>query len=194
MTNLEIRNNDKHSERASSEAERTIEKKKCGGKNSRSKLRSRNIFRDECAFCHENGHWRKDCPNAQKRDVKKLAAANMVRKYEDFNYSLSITPATYVVSSSERILDIGATYHLCPKRWFTDFRHLESGVVVMGNDQLCCTMGIRTIRLKKFDGMIIYVLALKKNPISMGALEAKGYRVTIKNDTIKFTYGVMVIL
>ena len=60
MTSLEIRNNDKNSERASYETlvsrDWAIEKKKKrGGKNSRSKSRSRNIARDECAFCHEKG-------------------------------------------------------------------------------------------------------------------------------------------
>ena len=148
LTSLEIRNNDKNSERASSEAlvsrDWAIEKKnKCGGKNSRSKSKSRNIVRDECAFCHEKVHWRKDYPKAQKRDGKKPAAANMARKDENSDYSLSITPAAYVASSSEWILDTRATYHLCPiKEWFTDFRNLESGAVVMGNDQPCRTMGI----------------------------------------------------
>ena len=67
----------------------------------------------------------------------------MARKDEGSDYSLSITLAAYVASSSELILDTGATYHLCPiKEWFTDFRNLESGAVVMGNDQPCRTMGI----------------------------------------------------
>ncbi|KAH9679174.1 CCHC-type domain-containing protein [Citrus sinensis] len=165
LTSLEIRNNDKNFERASSEAlvsrDWVMEKqKKRGGKNSRSKSRSRNIARDECAFCHEKGHWRKDCPKAQKRDWKKPAAANMARKDEDSDYSLSITPAAYVASSSEWILDTGATYHLCHiKEWFTDFRNLESGAVVMGNDQ-----------------------------------PSKGYKVTIEDGIMEFTHGAMVIL
>ncbi|KAH9717217.1 hypothetical protein KPL71_021741 [Citrus sinensis] len=143
LTNLEIQNNNKNSERASCEAlvsrDWAMEKKKkCGGKNSRSKSRSRNIARDECAFFHEKGHWRKDCPKAQKRDEKKPAVANMARKDEDSDYSLSITPAAYVASSSEWILDTGATYHLCPiKELFTDFSELKSGAVMMGNDQPC---------------------------------------------------------
>ncbi|KAH9726578.1 Integrase catalytic domain-containing protein [Citrus sinensis] len=177
LTNLEIRNNDKNSERAS------------------------NIARDECAFCHEKGHWRKDCPKAQKRDVKKTPAANMARKDEGSDYSLSITPATYVASLSEWILDTGATYHLCPiKEWFTNFRNLKSGVVVMGNDQPCRTMGIGTIRLKMFDGMVRelkevrFVPALKKNLISVGASEAKGYKVTIEDGIMKFTHRAIVIL
>lgn len=148
LTNLEIQNNDKNSKRASSEAlvsrDWAMErKKKRGGKNSRSKSRSRNIARDECVFCHEKGHWRKDCPKAQKRDGKKPAAANMTRKDEDSDYSRSITPVAYVASSSEWILDTGATYHLCHiKEWFTNFHNLESGTVVMRNDQLYRMIGI----------------------------------------------------
>ncbi|KAH9688421.1 hypothetical protein KPL70_015118 [Citrus sinensis] len=206
LTSLEIRNNDKNSKRVSSEdlvsRDWAMKKqKKRGGKNSRSKSRSRNIARDECAFCHEKGHWRKDCPKAQKRDGKKPAVANMARKDEGSDYSLSITPTAYVASSSEWILDTGATYHLCPiKEWFIDFRNLESGAVVMGNDQPCCTMGIGTIRLKIFDGMVRelkevrFVPTLKKNIISVGALEAKGYKVTIEDGIMKFTHGAMVIL
>ena len=119
LTNLVIRNNNKNSERASFEPlvsrDWAMEKKKKGGgKNSRSKLRSINIAQDECAFCHEKGHWRKDCPKAQKRDEKKPAVANMAWKDEDSDYSLSITSVVYVASSSEWILDNGATYHLCP--------------------------------------------------------------------------------
>ncbi|KAH9685877.1 Integrase catalytic domain-containing protein [Citrus sinensis] len=159
LTNLKIRNNDKNSERSSSEA------------------------------------------LAQKRDKKKPVVANMVRKDEDSDYLLSITPATYVASLSEWILDTGATYHLCPiKEWFTDFRNLESGAVVMGNDQPCRTMGIGTIWFKMYNGMVKelkevrYVPTLKKNLISMGVLEAKGYKVIIENGTMKFAYRAMVIL
>ncbi|KAH9668753.1 retrovirus-related pol polyprotein from transposon TNT 1-94-like protein [Citrus sinensis] len=206
LTSLEIRNNDKNSERASSEAlvsrDWAMEKqKKRGGKNSRSKSRSRNIARDECAFCHEKGHSRKDCPKAQKRDEKKPAAANMARKDENSDYSLSITPTAYVASSSEWIVDTGATYHLCHiKEWFTNFRNLESGAVMMGNNQPCRTMRIGTIQLKMFDGMVRelkevrFVPEIKKNLISVGALEAKGYKVTIEDGTMKFTHGAMVIL
>ena len=65
----------------------------------------------------------------------------------------------------------------------------------MGNDQPCCTMGISTVRLKLFDGLVRelkevrFVPALKKNLISVGALEAKGYKVIIEDDTMKFTHG-----
>ena len=50
-----------------------------------------------------------------------------------------------------------------------------------------------------FDGMVRelkdvrYISTLKKNLIYMGALAVKGYKITIKNNTIKFTHGVMMI-
>lgn len=71
---------------------------------------------------------------------------------------------------------------------------------MMGNDLLCRTKGIGTIQLKMFDGMVRelkevkFVPALKKNLISVGALKAKGYKVTIEDGTMKFTYRAMVIL
>ena len=71
---------------------------------------------------------------------------------------------------------------------------------MMGNDKSCHTMRIGTIWLKIFDGMIRelkevkYVQTLKKNLISIGALKVKGYKLTIEDDTIKFTHRVMVIL
>ena len=83
---------------------------------------------------------------------------------------------------------------------FTDLCELESGAAMMGNDQPCGTMGIGTIRLKMFDGMIRelkevrFVPGLKKNLIYVGALEAKAYKVTIEDGTMKFTHGAMVIL
>ena len=81
-----------------------------------------------------------------------------------------------------------------------DFCNLEFDAVMMGNDQLCRIMGIGTIQLKMFDGIVrelkevIYVLVLKKKLIFVGVLEAKGYKVTIKDGTIKFTYRAIVIL
>ena len=85
LTNLKIRNNDENSKRVSPEVLVSKDwsmkkKKKRGGKNSRSKSRRKNIARDECAFCHKNGHCRKDCLKAQKSNEKKPAAANMTRK------------------------------------------------------------------------------------------------------------------
>ena len=57
-------------------------------------------------------------------------------------------------------------------------------------------MGIGTIQLKIFNGIVRelkevrYVSALKKNLTFVSALEAKGYKVTIEDGTMEFTYRV----
>lgn len=49
----------------------------------------------------------------------------------------------YVVSLREWVLNTREIYHLCPVReWFTNFHNLESGTVMMGNDQSYCTKEI----------------------------------------------------
>ncbi|KAG6395494.1 hypothetical protein SASPL_146139 [Salvia splendens] len=70
---------------------------------------------------------------------------------------------------------------MCPIReWFFDFEELNGGLVYMGNDSPCKTVGICSIKLRNQDGStrilkdVRYVPQLKKNPISLGALESKG--------------------
>ena len=66
---------------------------------------------------------------------------------------------------------------MCPIReWFFEFQELDGGVVYMGNDN----PGICSIKLRNHDGStrifrdVRYVPKLKKNLISLGALESKG--------------------
>ena len=59
---------------------------------------------------------------------------------------------------------------------------------------------IGTIRIKMFDGEIRdltkvrYVPQTKKNSISIGAVESKGLKVTLKNGILKVTKGSMVVM
>jgi len=70
----------------------------------------------------------------------------------------------------------------------------------MSDDHLCKVEGIGTVRLKMFDGMVRelkevrYVPQLKKNLISVGALETLGRVVSIRNGVLKMTKGSMVVM
>ena len=59
-------------------------------------------------------------------------------------------------------------------------------------------VGIGTVRIKMFDGVVRdltdvrYVPQMKKNIISVGAMESKGLKVTLDNGILKFTKGSLV--
>ena len=110
-----------------------------------------------------------------------------------------VSPSTS--HSDEWILDSGCTYHMCPiKEWFFNFEEIDGGVVYMGNDNPCKTVGIGSIKLQNHDGSIRilkdvrYVPKLKKNLISLGALESKGLVVTMRDGILKATSGALVML
>jgi len=60
--------------------------------------------------------------------------------------------------------------------------------------------GLGTIQIKMFDGMVQelkevrYIPQLKRNLISVGALETLGLEVLIKDGVLKMTKGSMVVL
>jgi len=90
---------------------------------------------------------------------------------------------------------------VCPNRdWFSSFEKLEGCSVVMGDDHPCTMEGVGTIQIKMFDVMVRelkevrYVPQLKKNLISVEALETLGLVVSIKNGVPKMTKGSMVVL
>ena len=70
----------------------------------------------------------------------------------------------------------------------------------MGNDSVCKTVGIGNIRMRMFDGQlrtltnVRYVLDLKKNFLSLGALEARGYKFSGADKGIKVIKGSTMIL
>ena len=70
----------------------------------------------------------------------------------------------------------------------------------MGDDHPCDIEGIGTVRIKMFDGIVRelkevrYVPQLKRNLISVGALETLDLVVSIRDGVLKMTKGSMVIM
>ncbi|KAL5573220.1 hypothetical protein UlMin_022817 [Ulmus minor] len=75
------------------------------------------------------------------------------------------------------ILDSGCTFHMCPTRdWFKEYREIDGGKVLMGNNVACQIIGIGNISIRMFDGSVKilsgvrHVPNLHQNLISIGSL------------------------
>ena len=62
---------------------------------------------------------------------------------------------------------------------------------ITGDDHLCKVEGIGTVRIKMFEGMawelkeVRYVTQVKKNLISVGALEALSHAISVRDSVLK---------
>ncbi|KAG8499853.1 hypothetical protein CXB51_006283 [Gossypium anomalum] len=184
----ETRKKDKRDHRDTTAEVLTVRGHSHSNKSGRSGKSKGRPVKDECAFCREKGHWKKNCPKLQKG--KTISNACVAEHDEESDFSL--VGMAMACHTDEWILDSGCTYHMCPnKDWFFTLKELEDGVVLMGNDSACKTMGVGTVQLKNHDGSIQvltdvrYVPSLKKNLISLGALESKGLTITLRDGLLK---------
>ena len=88
-------------------------------------------------------------------------------------------------------LDSGCTYHMCPqKELFFKFEEVDGEVVYMGSGDVSYITGMSSIQWRNHDGSIRvltnvrYVPKLKKNLISLGALESKGLVAIIRDGVL----------
>ncbi|KAH0633493.1 hypothetical protein KY284_036279 [Solanum tuberosum] len=139
-------------------------------KNGRSKSRSR-LNKDECAFCREKGHWKKDCPKLKskaKPNNGKTVMDSNVADCDDSNYSLV---TTYLSKSSNVwLIDSSCSYHMSPNRdKFVDLQEGECGVIHTANNNY----------LTAYD---------------VGALESKGFKVIADNGVMRIYSSALVVM
>nr|GEV05732.1 retrovirus-related Pol polyprotein from transposon TNT 1-94 [Tanacetum cinerariifolium] len=151
--------------------------KKGTDKRWRSKSRQR-LSKDECAFCHEKGHWKRDCPRLKTKDNhykgKSVAEAN-VTKCDNKELDLSLATSSSRNASETWLLD--SVY-----------------------ETPLTTHGVGFVRLQNDNGIIMtlkgvcYLPKLKKNLISVGTLESKGFEKRAKDGVMKIISGVLVVM
>lgn len=63
--------------------------------------------------------------------------------------------AAGILTNSKWVVDSGCTYHMCPdKHLRVNYKPFNGGEVMIGNNSMCKEIGLGTIRLKMFNGMI----------------------------------------
>ena len=110
-------------------------------------------------------------------------------------FSLSVTtPNVSYSDNAEWIIDTGAIYHVCWNRaWFSSFEKLDGCYMVMGDNHPCNIEAVGTVCIKMDDGIVRelnearYVPQLKRNLISVGALEALGLMISVRDGVLKLS-------
>ena len=157
----------------------------------------------ECAFCHEERHWKKICPKLKKKDKgKSMSNACVIERGGDSSdYEFCMVGHQTITGFDEWILDSGFTYHMCPhKEWFFKFEEVNGGVVYMGSGDVSYITKMGSIRLRNHDESIRvltdvrYIPKLKKNFISLGALESKGLIMIIRDGVLNVISDALLVM
>ncbi|KAE8667838.1 hypothetical protein F3Y22_tig00112368pilonHSYRG00011 [Hibiscus syriacus] len=145
---------------------------KHGGSKSRSK---KNL---KCYNCGKKGHLKKDCWSLNKNSNPQGNTANT----SDDGDALCCEALTTVKGRKRYadiwLIDSGATYHMTSRReWFHHYEPVSGGSVYSCNDYALEIIGVGTIKLKMYDGIIKvvrdvrHVKGLKKNLLSYRFLD-----------------------
>ena len=90
---------------------------------------------------------------------------------------------------------------MTPKKdWFDTYKPFNGGMVQMGNDSTCPVIGIGTVKIKMFDGVVRvlgnvrHVPDFRKNLISLGVLDDLGYSYSSKGGIMKITKCALMVM
>uniref|UniRef100_A0A2N9GJC7 Integrase catalytic domain-containing protein n=1 Tax=Fagus sylvatica TaxID=28930 RepID=A0A2N9GJC7_FAGSY len=127
-------------------------------------------------------------------------SVNVVADLESDGDMLSVSSSTDGLNNSW-LLDSACSFHVTPHRnWFDTYRSINCGSVRMGNDATCTIIGMGTIKIKMSDGVVRtleevrHIPDMRKNLISLGTLDSKGYSYKSENGIMKVSKGAMVVM
>lgn len=175
------------------------------GKNKGEKSRSssRPLAEKKCFKCGERGHFKVNCPN--KKVVWEKNKNNNTRKVQEkqevgYAFEEGDNDDCYSVTcerefSSMWILDSDCSYHMCPnKKWFTTYRSTEGGIVLMGNNYSCKTVGLGSIRIRMHDGVVRTLTDVRHVPeLRKNALDSGGCKLVTSNGVMKVVRDSLIV-
>ena len=172
--------------------------------NNKSKGRSKSRHKNKiCNYCKKKGHIKADCfklKNKNKLEENRNTAEASIAADES-DGTIFVATANVVKSSDEWISDSGCSYHITPNQhYFSTYESFDGGYVLMGNNVPCKVIGRGTVQIKMHDGVIRtltdvrHVPDLKRNLISLGTLDAQGYKFSAEGGVLKVTKGALVVM
>ncbi|KAG8488964.1 hypothetical protein CXB51_016964 [Gossypium anomalum] len=152
---------------------------------------------------HRNGilanKIKREAANQKGKQPENSGEADVVEDYSDGELLIASVNDSKV--SEEWILDSGCTFHMSPNQdWFTTYKTVSEGVLLMGNNASCKITGVGTIKVKMFDGVVKtlidvrHVPELNRNLISLSTLDSKGYRYTAESGFFKISKGFLFVM
>ena len=101
----------------------------------------------------------------------------------------------------EWLLDFGASHHMRSHRsWFSTYQFINEGVVFMGNNISCKTVGFGSIKFRMFNSIVRKIIEvrhvpeLKKSLISFGVFHSSGYKYIGQDGTLKVSKDNLVVM
>jgi hypothetical protein len=98
------------------------------------------------------------------------------------------------------ILDSACSFHISSHReWFSDYSYVHDGDVIIGDESPLEISRIGSVQIKVHDGTfktltnVRYVPTMKRNLISLGTLEAMGFKFAADNGVLKVSQGNCVV-
>jgi hypothetical protein len=99
------------------------------------------------------------------------------------------------------VLNSACSFHICSQReWFYDYSHVHKWDVIIGNESPLEISGIESIQFKVHDDTfknltnVRCVPKMKRNLISLGTLEAMGFKFSVDNVVLKVSQGIYLVL
>lgn len=143
-----------------------------------------------CHHCKKPGHLKKDC-YALKR---KLAEEKKLQDTADLAEQVEVAQVMNVIDktiSESWVMDSGCSFHLTSHReWIIEVEEC-GGSVLLGNDHVCHVKAKGKVRFVMDDGSLIvltevrFILEIKRNLISLGRLERKGFEFASKEGIMR---------
>ena len=175
--------------------------KKKGPKKQKQKQGKKEVGKESrsCHWCKKPGHLKKDCYAFKRKQAEENKGQDTADLAEDVEATEILNVMDGRIHNSW-IMDSGCSFHVTSNLdCLMDLREAE-GSVSLGNDHVCYVKAIGNVKFHMDDGTakiladVRYIPEIKRNLISLGLLERKGFSFSSVNGVMQVCKGSAVVM